>query len=347
MAFDIYTPAELMKAREANLKFTQLFLKMFFPNVMTFPSKKVMLDQIPGKVGMAVYCAPNVSGKVIKTRGYLTQSFEPGYTKPKHTVDLQTTLKRLAGEPISGDMSPSDRYDFLVAQNLEDEEKAIQQLEEHQAVQACLFGKYTMSGENLPEPIEIDLERNPANHLVQAGAGSWSLQDAATFDPTGDIDAYADLSSGTIDVIVMGGKAWTELNRFKAFRDKFDSRRGSVSLAELGLKDLGRWVSIKGSYGDTLIVVTKNKYIDPIDGKTEKLYVPANGMLLGSQSADGYRLYGCIQDMDAVHDGLEEGERYPKNWKEGGDPSDYFTMTQSAPAMVLTDANQFVFVEIN
>jgi len=346
MAFDIYTPAELMKAREENIKFTQLFLRMFYPHIMTFKSKQVMLDKIGGKVGMAVYCSPSVSGQVSKTRGYLTQSFEPGYAKPKHMVDMQSTLKRRAGEAIGGELSPSDRYDFLVSQNIEDEEKALQQLEEYQAVQMALYGKYTMYGTNLPEPIEVDTERNPANHIVQAGAGRWSVQDAALFDPTGDIDAYADLSSGTIDVIVMGGKAWAAINRFKAFRDKFDSRRGSVSLAELGLKDLGAWVSIKGSYGDTLIIVTKHKYIDPNDG-TEKLYVPENGMLLASQSAEGHRLYGCIQDMDAIHEGMEEGDRFPKNWKEGGDPANYYTMTQSAPAMVLPDANQFVFIELN
>lgn len=346
MAFDLYTPAELMAAREENIKFSQLFLSLFFPNVMTFTTKKVMLDQIPGKVGMAVYCAPTVSGKIIKTRGYLTQSFEPGYAKPKHTVDLQATLRRMAGEAIGGTLSPGERYDFLVAQNLEDEEKALQQLEEHQAVQACLYGTYTMAGENLPEPITVDMQRNAANHIVQAADARWSTKDAETYDPTGDIDGYADLSSGAIDVIVMGGKAWTALNRFKPFRDKFDSRRGSVSLAELGLKDLGAWVSIKGYYGDTMIVVTKNKYYDD-KAKAEKLYMPENGMLLGSRSADGYRLYGCIQDMDAINDGMEEAARYPKNWKEGGDPSNYYTMTQSAPAMVLPDANLFVFVEIN
>lgn len=346
MAFDLFTPAELITAAEENHKFTQLFLALFFPNKMEFASKQVMLDEIPGKVGMAVYCSPSVSGKVSKTRGSLTKSFEPGYAKPKHTVDIQATLRRRAGEPIGAPLTPSERYDFLVAQNIEDEEKALQQLEEHQAVQACLYGAYTMSGENLPEPVHVDMERKPENHIVQSGDGRWSVQSAADYDPTMDIDAYADLSSGTIDVLLMGGKAWAALNRFKAFREKFDTKRGSQSLAELGLKDLGAWVSIKGYYGDTMIMVTKNQYVDPTTGK-ETLYMPENGMLLGNRTADGYRLYGCIQDMDAVNDGMEVGSRYPKNWKEGGDPSNYYTMTQSAPAMVLPDANQFVFVEIN
>lgn len=346
MSFTLYSPTECLQANQETLKFSQLFLSLFFPNVMTFKTKKVMLDQIPGKVGMAVYCAPNVSGQVIKTRGFFTQSFEPGYVKVKHTVDLQATLRRRAGEPLPANLSPSDRYDYLVQQNLEDEEKAIQQLEEHQAVQACLYGTYTMTGDNLPDPITVDMQRNEANHIVQSGDGRWSIQNAETYDPTPDIDGYADFSSGTLDIIVLGGKAWKNLNRFKAFREKFDSKRGSQSLAELGLKDLGAWVSVKGYYGDTLIVVTKNKYFDTTTGK-EQLYMPENGMLLGSRAASGYRLYGVIQDIHAVHDGMEEAERYPRNWCEEGDPANYYTMTQTAPAMVLPDANLFVFVEVN
>jgi len=344
--FDMFTPAELMAARTETMKFSQLFKALFYPLVMTFKTKKVYLDEIPGKVGMAVYCSPRVSGKVDKTRGSLTTSFEPGYVKPKHTVDLQATLVRRAGEAPSGDLTPQERFDQITMQNLEDEEKAIQQLEEYQAVQMALYGKYTMSGENLVEPIEVDTSRNAANHIVQAGAACWSAQDADTYDPTHDIDSYADNSSGTIDVLVMGGTAWRELNRFKLFREKFDTKRGSVSLAELGLKDLGRWVSIKGYYGEVMIIVTKNKFIDPADG-LEKLYMPANGMLMGSLSAQGVFLYGVIQNMKAIKAGMEEGERFPSQWEEGGDPSDVYTMTECSPAAVQPDTNLFVFVEVN
>lgn len=44
-------------------------------------------------------------------------------------------------------------------------------------------------------------------------------------------------------------------------------------LAELGLKDLGHWVSIKGYFGDVMIIVTKNKFVDPVDKKTKRLYM--------------------------------------------------------------------------
>lgn len=345
--FDLFTPGELMAARTETIKFSQLFKSLFYPLVMTFKSKKVYLDEIPGQAAMAVYCAPRVSGKVDKTRGHLTSSFEPGYVKSKHTVDLQATLARRAGEQPLGEMTPQDRFEQYTMQNLDDEEQAILQLEEYQCVQMALYGKYTMSGDNLPEPIEVDTGRRPENHIVQAGAGRWSAQDADTYDPTHDLDAYADKSSGTVDVMVMGSKAWRELNRFKLFREKFDTKRGSLSLAELGLKDLGKWVSIKGYYGDVMIIVTKNKFIDPVDKKTQRLYVPENGLLMASLGIEGVMMYGVIQNIKAVKEGMEEGDRFVSQWEEGGDPADIYTMTETSPAAVQPDTNAFVFIEIN
>ncbi|MHC5879373.1 major capsid protein, partial [Streptococcus pyogenes] len=37
---------------------------------------------------------------------------------------------------------------------------------------------------------------------------------------------------------------------------------------------------------------------------------------------------------------------YPKNWIQKGDPAREFTMTQSAPLMVLADADEFVVITI-
>lgn len=38
--------------------------------------------------------------------------------------------------------------------------------------------------------------------------------------------------------------------------------------------------------------------------------------------------------------------RYPKHWLTVGDPSCEFTMTQSAPLMVLPDPDEFVVVQV-
>ncbi|WP_252392235.1 major capsid protein, partial [Escherichia coli] len=53
-------------------------------------------------------------------------------------------------------------------QNMRDEELAIAQVEEMQAVSAVLKGKYTMTGEAF-DPVEVDMGRSVANNITQSG----------------------------------------------------------------------------------------------------------------------------------------------------------------------------------
>lgn len=79
---------------------------------------------------MAVYCAPMITGKVDRTRGYSTNHFKPGYTKPKHTINPNMSIKRSAGEQIGQPEMPVERRAKIIMQNLLDEELSISQLEE-------------------------------------------------------------------------------------------------------------------------------------------------------------------------------------------------------------------------
>ncbi|MCV4677333.1 major capsid protein [Escherichia coli] len=66
---DSFTTSELITATQQVFKFNPLFLKLFFRETYTFTSEEVFLDKIPGKVNMAVYSAPMITGKVDRTRG--------------------------------------------------------------------------------------------------------------------------------------------------------------------------------------------------------------------------------------------------------------------------------------
>ncbi|WP_186008923.1 major capsid protein, partial [Escherichia coli] len=71
------------------------------------------------------------------------------------------------------------------------EEHAIVQVEEMQAVNAVLYGKYTMEGDKF-DTVEVDFGRSEGNNIEQADGKKWSEQDRDTFDPTHDIDLYCD-----------------------------------------------------------------------------------------------------------------------------------------------------------
>ncbi|HIH3620340.1 TPA: major capsid protein, partial [Escherichia coli] len=151
----MYTTAQLLAANEQKFKFDPLFLRLFFRESYPFTTEKVYLSQIPGLVNMALYVSPIVSGEVIRSRGGSTSEFTPGYVKPKHEVNPQMTLRRLPDEDPQNLADPAYRRRRIILQNMRDEELAIAQVEEMQAVSAVLKGKYTMTGEAF-DPVEVD-----------------------------------------------------------------------------------------------------------------------------------------------------------------------------------------------
>ncbi|EEQ3310958.1 major capsid protein, partial [Escherichia coli] len=252
-------------------------------------------------------------------------------------------VERLPGEDPAQLNDPTYRRLRIITDNLKQEEHAIVQVEEMQAVNAVLYGKYTMEGDQF-EKIEVDFGRSTKNNIIQGSGKEWSKQDRDTFDPTYDIDLFCDQASGLVNIAIMDGTVWRLLNGFKLFREKLDTRRGSNSQLETAVKDLGAVVSFKGYYGDLAIVVAKTSYVAE-DG-TEKRYLPEGTLVLGNTAADGLRCYGAIQDAQALSEGVVASSRYPKHWQTVGDPAREFTMTQSAPLMVLPDPDEFVVVQV-
>lgn len=338
----MYTTAELIGVNHQKFKFDPLFLRLFFRETYPFTTEKVYLSQIPGLVNMAVYVSPTVSGEVLRSRGGVTSEFSPGYLKPKHEVNAQMTLKRLPDEDPRHLHDPAYRRKRIIMQNLKDEELAIQQVEEMQAVNAVLRGKFIMTGDQF-EPVEVDMQRSAANTINQFGVSAWTGKDRKTFDPTDDIERYALGASGVIDIIVFDPKGWALFRSFDAVKEKLDTRRGSRAELETALKDLGEVVSYKGMFGDVAIVVYSGQYVE---NSQKKYYLPELSMVLGNTQARGIRTYGAIQDIDALNEGISSSTRYPKHWIQTGDPSREYTMTQAAPLMLLPDPDAFVSVQL-
>ncbi|EOL2788306.1 major capsid protein, partial [Escherichia coli] len=172
-----------------------LFLELFFRRTVNFHTEEVMLDKITGKTPVAAYVSPVVEGKVLRHRGGETRVLRPGYVKPKHEFNYQQAVERLPGEDPAQLNDPAYRRLRIITDNLKQEEHAIVQVEEMQAVNAVLYGKYTMEGEQF-DTVEVDFGRSEGNNIEQADGKKWSEQDRDTFDPTHDIDLYCDQASG-------------------------------------------------------------------------------------------------------------------------------------------------------
>lgn len=341
--FNAINTSTMLEVVERVGKFEPFFLRLFFPNAMTFNTETIHFDDISEEIVMAPFVAPVVAGKVHKERGGVLKSFKPGYLKPKHVVKPGKNLKRRPGESFLGDMTPAQRKQAAIVDHLVNQDRAITYREEWMAAQAVLTGQIIVESEDHPQVL-MDYNRSAANNITLTGPAKWDTVNAESYDPTDDITNWAENADGAINVIVMGKGAWTRFSSFKAVKDKLDTRRGSASQMETATKDLGKVVSFKGYFGDVEIWVYTGQYTDP-ETNTKHYYMPEEMILLGNMSYDGVRAYGAIQDVKANDEGVVAASRWPKNWQQE-DPSVEYVMTQSAPLMVTPNPDEFVAVKV-
>ncbi|MBB1489390.1 major capsid protein [Oceanospirillum sediminis] len=342
MSLDTYGTADLMGVVQAKSKFQTLFLNLFYPRVYFSGSEEIKLDEVTEETNIAVTVSPVVGGKVLASQGYGTNTFKAAYVKPKHEVNVKQLMHRRAGERLTGELTKAQRRNATIANNLLKEEKSILQYEEKQAVDGILYGGYTVSGEGY-ETQHVSFNQRPENRVVLGPGERWADKDPDTYDPTHDIEEICQASDGVISLALMDSEAWILFSSFKKVQEKLDTRRGSTSSMETALKDVGDVVSFKGWYGDVAIMVTRHFYIE---GGVKKRYMPPFTILFGHSSAQCVRAYGAIQDIHAVREGMEQTDRYPRNWIEQGDPAREYTMLQSAPLMIPLDINDFVVLVV-
>lgn len=332
---------QLIGIRKQLPKFEPFFLNRFFRSQVNFESEEIAFDKIKKGVKLAPFVSPMVAGRANKRAGSTTTSLMPAYLKPTDIVKPGQLLKRVPGEEYNGAMSIEDRRLLTIAELLEDQDMSITAREEWMAVQAVLTGTVTISGEDY-ETQQVDFGRTAANNITLAGGAMWDAVDATTYDPSEDIETWADLSSMICGMLVFSSDTWAKFISFQGVKDKLDTRRGSSSEMELGPQQ-ARAAQFKGYFGEYECWVYKGKYDD--GSGTEQPYMPSGQLLLAPSFNDDVRCYGAIQDAEAIATGgMVATSRYPKNWFTK-DPSVENLQTQAAPLMATLDPDAYVAVK--
>ena len=337
-----FTTTQLLGMRAELPKFTPFFLQMFFPQMIEFVTEEIAFDKIVKGKKLAPFVSPMVAGKVNRQAGRSTSTFTPAYVKPKDVVKPGNLLTRMAGEPLTGVLSPVERRSAMVVDLLSEQEKSIERREEHMAVEAILTGSVVVEGEDYPMH-QVDFGRAPANNIALVGPAKWDTVDPATYDPTDDLTDWADVSKAIPDLLIFSKKAWKLFSKFKVVKETLDTtQRGSTGSLQLG-PQLAGVVQNKGTYGEYTCIVYAGKYDD--DNGVEQEFMPGTTLLMAPSGYQGVRCYGAIQDAEGNASGVAAASRFPKNWFTQ-DPSVENLMTQTAPLMVPPTPNDFVVIEV-
>ena len=330
---DLYSTAELRKVIVDSRPPVQYFLDRLYREQMNFTTEEIMFDELHLGRRMAPFVAPNLQGRVLKRSGFYTKMFRPAYVKPKDAVTPGRMLRRLAGEGLTGDQTPGQRWKATVAAYQLDQRNQIYRRWEWMGAQAALYGQVTVSGEDYPT-VTIDFGRAANHTVILSGSALWS--DASSL-PDDDLEDWAarvhDAEGFVVTRVTMGRLAGKAFKRNPSVRELLETRRGSKSEAETG-PGLGESVEYKGQIGSFNIYVYNDVYEDE-NGAMQPMMDPRDVLLEAGAGFDGVRAFGAIMDAKA---GLQALDIFPKMW-ENEDPSVVYLMSQSAPLMIPSRPN--------
>jgi hypothetical protein len=359
MAIELYDTMTLLGVLDRQRPDPLFFLR-FFPREITFTTEKIMFDELSeDRYVLAPFVAPHVEGRVMARGGFDTRSFKPAYVKPKHDVDVMQAFKRQAGESLAtGSLTPQQRYDAQIAENLRLERESIDRRINWMAAQALVEGAVVVEGEDYPR-VTIDFGRDGDLDEVLALTARWGEADA---DPLTDLRTKMrrarSLSGGRITDLIMGEEAY---DRFYMDADvkellKTDYRIGGTA-ADAGILGMGdndkdaelKAVLVGGQSTTRVNVWTYAGFYherDPDTGAlTEGYYIDPNAVIGVGNRVEGVQTFGAIKDPNA---NLRAMRYFPRIIdKKNDDPAKEYTLTQSAPLPVPLQPNNTFKLQVH
>lgn len=340
--YDTATLLEVIYAPQNQPELDGFWLQ-FYPQQVNSESEKIYFDTLDlNEYRLAPFVAPNVQGRVMRSKGFSTRSFRPAYVKPKHVVDPARAITRRAGERLLGDLSIAQRFDAIVADNLRRERQMIENRWDWMACQGVVTGQCLIVGEDYPA-VTVDFLRDARLTAINTGAARWTQ---ATATVMADIQRLRNLSfqlsRSPVNRLIFGLDAWAAFlqNNHPDVQALLNVLiRGNESLFNASNINSGAPYAYQGSMVGTggvgrLDMYTYANFYEDYNGAAQPYMDPGTVVGVGD-AVQGAQCFGAILDKRA---GLAATSLFPKLWDEE-DPSVTYTMTQSAPLMVPVRSN--------
>lgn len=342
MALELYGTTTLVGVQQRQQVDDLFWLDTFARDQINFETEEIAWERVNPKRKLAPFVSPRAQGRVMKREGSTSETFRPAYVKPKHEVNPFQARPRRVGEAIGGSLTLEQRYNAIVAENLAEEANMIRRRWDWMVAKAMIDGRVVISSEDGDYPeVEVDFKRDASLDTTILGTAQWGEVDA---DPLADINLHRrrvySAGGGRIDRLVMGLDAFDRMFADETVQKllKTDGNRGEAStLSSLSSPDASveyRGV-LQGANGQgRLEIHTYSGTYHDYDGTEQQIMDPMDVVGVGSQLRMT-RCFGAIMDKRAQ---LRALELFPKLWDQE-DPSQTFTMTQSAPLMTPGEPN--------
>ena len=327
MSLDTFGTAVLTKVITYLPKPQSWLLDRYFPDTIVSDTEDIYFDVQNGKRRMSPFVSPLVQGKIVDSLGFKTNILRPAYIKDKRVFDPTRPLRRAIGEQLTGgNVSPRDRSDENLRNEMEDQMNMLTRRMEWMAAQALATGGYTISGEKY-QTVIVNFGRAAGQQVALTGAARWGQAGVSPLDLLQDWSMLMLQASGVMaGDVVMDVAAWKIFRKDPVVQQRWGAYNQNAASINFNAQKTTGGVYM-GQIDGFQIYVYQDYYVD--DNNVEQPMLPLNTVLLLSPDMEGVRHFGAIKD----HDSLAAVPYFPKSWIEP-DPSVRYLMLQSAPLMV-------------
>ncbi|EEE48009.2 major capsid protein [Roseibium alexandrii] len=314
---------------------SRFLTRLLFPTEVYSDAQHIEWDIVRKGRRMAPFVAPTVRGRPMAREGFVTKALKPAYVKQTTTVDQMRPLSRTPGESWGGDLTPAQRLDILLAQDIVQHKESLNNRIEWMAAQTLLNGGYTIVGEEYPETA-IDFMMPSALNIAMAGAATW---DQTTSSPIRDIEQMA-LTVRTVGYgvvcrdIIMDPLAWSLFKEHADVKERLDLDVGrSGAWAQTSL-DLGiqagedyqsGWMA--GTLDGRFRIFVYNATYEDETGTRQDYMPPYTVIVCAPGEMGGRQYFGQIVDTEASYEAVKQFFKSRSQW----DPSGEEVLSQSAP----------------
>jgi Phage major capsid protein E len=342
---DLYDQRTLLQAMEQKPPVRTFLMDTFFKNTVQSYTEKVDIDIIKGKRRVACYVSPVKEGHVVKRDGYSTNTYTAPYIKEKIPAKAGLAFKRLAGETLYSGVSPMERINKIIADELSELDDMITRAEEIQAAQGLFTGHVIVKDENGIQKDDIDFQLDGTHNLTLSGSNLWSATDFKKNALLAQFRTWRKLlirDSGIAPTDIVLGTDTAD--KFIAVLDPDDETSGISSVrvdrGQINPQNLPGGVTYWGFFAELgCDIWSYDEYY--LSGSSTVAMVPEKKVWMGSRNARFDKNYGVIQDLDS----MVPVARFPKSWDEK-DPSIRWLMLQSAPLMAPHQVDSFLVAQV-
>ncbi|WP_024831610.1 major capsid protein [Ruminiclostridium josui] len=233
---DNNTPRSMSPSFEKNMPVTTFFRDTFFPTVNTYPTDKIDMDFRKGSYMVAPFVAQRVGGINMGRKGFETKTYSPPRIAPERVLSPEVLEPRSMGETVHSAMTPEERQDHFIEQDVRELDDSITRREEVMCAELIANGEIRVRGyidDNLNNYVDDDINYQlPAENLIYlSGEDKWDQTTAKSKYETLEGATEIVLKSGYNPAYgILGQSAWAQLRKDDKFMKMLDNRMLDIGM---------------------------------------------------------------------------------------------------------------------